>query len=436
MSSVVDSRAWLAAWSITELLSAVLAQLILTPMLLHRLDAHNFSAWVIVQSMLLAAPLLSMGTGTALLAVAANARDHSTGSAIGVGLGLLFQRTTAVTLSLIGALCAVWAAAWFSGHFFSRTLIELWMLCVASSLLVAVTEVDSGLSCALKAHDRFVAPAGLEIAARATQVVLIFWLVPLQGSVLAAVAICVGILIIKAGVKMALLRGLEVKYLPAKSYVGSQDAFAIASITLNGRWICLGVLSGLCLNAFDRWIVGAQFGAAVLSAYAICTQIAQLPHAVAAAAAQVLTPWAAVRVSHLDDLAERRQILRVFGLATTAAAIPSCALFVSLETVLVWWISPGFSAENLNLARSLTVAFALLTLNVPAYFLLLGLGHSRMVTIINMVAAVIFATASTAFDLAMPIFVVLKGICFGLTLGINVYLFLLLSGNRPMRRMA
>lgn len=435
IASLVNSRAWLAAWSIAELLSAVAAQLIITPILLHRLDSHNFSAWVIVQSVLLAAPLLSMGTGTALLSAAANARDHSTGSAIGVGLSLLFQRTIAVTLPLISVLCVVWIGVWFSDHFPSRTLTELWILSCASLVWAAVTELDTGLSSALKADDRFVAPAGLEIAARATQVVLTFCLVPLQGSVLAAIAIAVGILIAKAGAKLALLRGARVERLCAKSRGPVQDSLAIATMTSNGRWICLGVLSGLCLNAFDRWIVGAQFGAAVLAAYAICTQIAQLPHAVAAAAAQVLTPWAAVRASSLNDPGVRRQILRVFGLATTAAAIPSCALFVSLESVLVWWISPAFSAENLNMARALTVAFAMLTLNVPAYFLSLGLGLSRIVTIINTIAAVIFATACTAFDLAMPIFVALKGICFGLTLLINAYLVLLLRGNLSTRPM-
>lgn len=424
--SMSASRAWLAAWSIAELLSTVVAMLIITPALLHRLDANNFSAWVLAQSVLLAAPLLSIGTGNALLSAASNAPYGETHGAVAIGIRFLFRRASAVSLALLIAGLATMAIAWLFGNFEEQVVLDVSLIAFASLVWMFTTELDSGLSSALKAEDGFVASATLEILARAIQVVLTILLVPMQGSALVAIAIAVGVLVIKVMSKALLLWRVVVFDEPEEKRLRTFAVPVSAAITANGRWICLGVLSGFALNTFDRWIVGALFDGAVLAAYAICTQIAQLPHAVAAAAAQVLTPWAAVRAVRLDDATECRRMVRIFALSTAAAVVPSGVLFVVLEQVLAHWISPSFAADNLTMARSLTVVFAILTLNVPAFFLALGLGSSRVVTLINTLAAVIFVVLCTTFYLSMPMFIAAKGACFGITLLINIYLFCIL----------
>ena len=63
----------LAFWPVLELLVTVAAQLVLTPLLLHRLGPEQFGVWVLVQSTLLACSIMSLGASTGLLPVLSTA---------------------------------------------------------------------------------------------------------------------------------------------------------------------------------------------------------------------------------------------------------------------------------------------------------------------------------------------------------------------------
>ncbi|MFM9423881.1 O-antigen/teichoic acid export membrane protein [Variovorax sp. GrIS 2.14] len=414
-----------AAWSIVELLCSTGAQFVLTPLLLHRLGAEQFSVWVIAQTVLVGSATLSLGASTALMPVLAHARTRGDLSGIQEAIRLFIRRTLLMSAVLFATVSTTsglgWAPATLSG--WSRW--NLWAIASTALLWAAVTELDNGLSSALKAQERFDTCALMEAAARTAQIALTFWLVVSDGSALVPIILAVVVTATKAVVKFAALRPNGLIQDPPIDIEKFERLSVANELKSNGLWIWLSVLSGLMFNAFDRWFVGAQLGSAVLVAYAACTQIAQMPHALVAAAGQTLGPWAAKRRDRLAQVDVRRNIRKVLVIATAAAALPSLLLLLVLEPLLSLWISTEFAVEHLAMARGMTLAFCLLSLNVPAYFLLLGLGRVRSSTLLVAVAGVVFVVGCLLLPPSLPGFVFMKGLFAALTISLVVLLLML-----------
>lgn len=416
-----------AAWSIVELLCSTGAQFVLTPLLWHRLGAEQFGVWVIAHTVLVGSATLSLGAGTALMPVLAHARTRGDMASTQEAIRLFARRTLLMSAVLFATLSITsglgWAPATLSG--WSRS--DLWTIATTALLWAAVNELDNGLSSALKAQDRFDICALVEAVARTAQIALTFWLVASGGSALVPIVLAAVVTAIKAAAKFALLRpDGSIQDPPVQNE--KLDRVSIASeLKSNGLWIWLSVLSGLMFNAFDRWFVAAQLGSAVLVAYAACTQIAQMPHALVAAAGQTLGPWAAKRRDRLSQVDVRCNMRNVLLLATAAAALPSLVLLLVLEPLLSLWISTEFAIEHLAMARAMTLVFCLLALNVPAYFMLFGLGRVRSSTLLVALAGVVFAAGCMLMPPSLPGFVFMKGLFAALTFGLVVMLLMLLG---------
>ena len=57
------------SWPVAEQFAGPLMQLIVTPVLLRRVAAEEFALWVLAQSLVVAAPIWSLGRSTALLMI-------------------------------------------------------------------------------------------------------------------------------------------------------------------------------------------------------------------------------------------------------------------------------------------------------------------------------------------------------------------------------
>jgi len=419
----LGAHAHSAAWSVVELLCSTGAQFVLTPLLLDRLSIEQFGIWVIAQTVLVGSATLSLGAGTALLPVLAHARARGDLAGTWEAIRLFGRRTLTVSAVLFAAMSVSSGLGWTPASLSSWPRWDLWILASAALGWAAVTEIDNGLSSALKARDRFDTCALMEAGARTAQVALTFWLAASGGSALVPIVLAAAVTVVKAVAKLVLLR-TDRSIDSHRGHTVSDEGPSVATeLRVNGLWIWLSVLSGLMFNAFDRWFVGAQLGSAVLVAYATCAQIAQMPHALVAAAGQTLAPWAATRRDRLwrDDV--RRSLRSVLLLATAAAALPSLILLLLLEPLLSLWISKDFAAEHLALARGVTVAFCLLALNVPAYFLLFGLGRARSSSLLGAFAGIVFLAGCLLIPASIQGFVFMKGLFAALTLSLVAYTF-------------
>jgi len=406
-------RARVAAWPVLELLISVGVQVLLTPVLLHRLGAQQFGVWILVQTTLLAAAALSFGASAGLLPVLSATLHRGDIAAARAALRWLFRRVAAVAGSLLVGLVIAASCGWIPGMP-GWPAATLWPLALATLAWMTATELDNATASALKAQGRFGATAQSEVAARLAQLALIAWWVDAGSSALVPIVLSLLVTVVKFFVRLAAVH----RQWPT-AFTSAAGGGVVRELAVTGLWVWVGALGSLAFNAFDRWFVGAWLGASTLAAYAICTQLTQLPHAVVAAAGQPLVPWAA-RNAFQERTAAGAAGMKLLAWSTALAALPSLLLLPLLEPALGLWISPAFAQEHLPLAQGLTIAFLLLCLNVPGYFLLLGMGQARFATILISISGLLFVAGALTLPRDLSTFVILKGAFAALALGLPV----------------
>jgi len=416
-----------AAWPVFELVASVGVQILLTPLLLHRLGPQQFGVWVLVQTTLLASAALSFGASAGLLPVLSAALHRGDAAGAQGAMRWFFRRVAAVSGAvLVGVLVAL-GLGWPGAQ--PGAAAPLWPLVLAGLAWITATELDNAAASALKAQGRFSVAARSEVAARGAQLALIAVWVDSGSSALAAILLSLLTTVAKFLFRLAALRQ-QWPPPPAEPTTLAHSTLA-RELAITGLWIWVGALGSLVFNAFDRWFVGAWFGAATLAAYAICTQLAQLPHAVVAAAGQVLVPWAARNLGRDAQGPSGGAGMKLLVGATALSALPSLLLLPFLEPALGLWISQEFAQAHLSLARGLTVAFLLLCLNVPGYFLLLGMGQARLATNVITISGLLFVLGALLLPRELWNFVILKGAFAALSLGLPIACALCMKTRRP-----
>lgn len=417
----------LAFWPVLEFLAVVAAQFVLTPLLLHRLGPGQFGVWVLVQSTLLACSFMSLGASTGLLPVLSAAVHRGDRAGAAAALRWLMRRTAVVSAAVVmGSLAALALGILRPELVGGADRAGLLVLCAAAWM--AATELDGAFASSLKACGRFAFAARLEAAARGAQVALIAWWVQDGSHALLPVALSLAVTLGKLAFRLWALRQ-EGLLTPLPTPAAGPAGEVSRDLARTSVWLWISLLGSLAFNAFDRWFVGAWFGASVLAAYAVCVQLAQVPHALAAAAGQVLVPWAARQGGPGAGAGSARRLLTTLGWTTAVAALPSLLLLLIVEPLLGLWISPAFAAAHGGLALQLTLVFLLLSLNVPAYFLLLGLGHARFPTVVIGVCGILFVVGALLLPRELSTFVNLKAFFALLSLALPLGCALVLLGR-------
>lgn len=415
----------LAFWPVMELLAVVAAQFVLTPLLLHRLGPGQFGVWVLVQSTLLACSFMSLGASTGLLPVLSAAVHRGDRAGAAAALRWLIRRTAVVSAAVVlGSLVALGLGLLTPELVGGGDHAGLLVLCAVAWM--AATELDGAFASSLKACGRFAFAARLETAARGAQVAVIAWVVQDGSHALLPIAVSLAVTLGKLAFRLWALRR-EGLLAPMPAPAAGPAGQVSRDLARTSVWLWISLLGSLVFNAFDRWFVGAWFGASVLAAYAVCVQLAQVPHALAAAAGQVLVPWAARQAG--PGAGSHRRLLTTLGWTTALAALPSLLLLLIVQPLLGLWISPAFAAEHGGLARQLTLVFLLLSLNVPAYFLLLGLGHARFPTIVIGACGIFFVVGAMLLPRELSTFVNLKALFALLSLALPLGCALVLLGR-------
>ena len=139
------------SWPIAEQFASPLMQLVVTPVLLHRVAAPEFALWVLAQSLVVAAPIWSLGRSTALLMVVPRLPEASRAAYASRLIGqtlrlilLLALLAMSIVLVLGEQLRDVWPlvaqARWFV---------------IGTILFLAVTEAENCIGAAVKSYRAF-----------------------------------------------------------------------------------------------------------------------------------------------------------------------------------------------------------------------------------------------------------------------------------------
>lgn len=371
------------AWAASESLVSPVMQLALTPVLLHHLGTQQFGIWALSLMIAGLGSLASLGAPTATMKKIAEL--GSTPSApdveihIRAALRVAMMGTTVIGLIIIGLTLL------FEGEVdVDGPQSGLYIALVLSLCALIVQELDNVISSSLKGAERFDLVAKVDIRYR------VIWMLVVAtcGWLFQSVVFCILAGFLVNTVKLFNKSSIAKKYYRITiDFCEKASKAAIQEINSLGKWYWAQAFAAFLFNTADRWLIVGLFGLDALAAYAICLQLAQVTHTVQASAWQVLVPWASRNAANGSIQGSEFLKLALLG-GVVCLVMPAC-IAIGVDPILSWWIGPDFASQNYVLALALLLSFSMLAANIPLYYILVGVGEVKLLTILNLVGGVL-----------------------------------------------
>lgn len=378
-SRLVSANGSNSIWAAVEHLYFPIILFGTSPWFVNRLNSDGYGFWVLVISISALGGLISSGVyATTVRQIAAEPAESHT------AVRRIAQ--TSFTIALIGSLTLVAflilaysVKLAYSDATASVSSFPLFILATGCFLLL-IDQLDFALASCLKGLQFWKRSAVIEALGRSLQLTLCAVLTSATES---PQWVVLGYLV---GATLRLL----LRYLAIRSIVTGDSRRPTANDLIGfwreARWGLIQGIGAVSFNSIDRLIVGTLVGTTAISNYFISTQFAMIIHSAITAFASVILPMTAKSVALGNGQLMARR-LRTF----TMIAIAISVLFYSLLAVLAPTVISMFynvetAAGIVSWLPDLCIAYALLTAGVPAYFYLLGAGHTRAIAIIIVVA--------------------------------------------------
>jgi O-antigen/teichoic acid export membrane protein len=282
---------------------------------------------------------------------------------------------------------------WIFGPLISKTTPHIEMILLLAVVSVCLQQLDGVFAAALKGLQLFKQQGLFEMVSRGTLVIsaiAVSWIsMDVRAILTAYCCICAASIVGRAAVLSASIGRNGLFAAPSRS-----DAVRLVRF---GRWMWLNAVATMAFTTVDRIIVGRVAGPAAAAEYNIYMQIAQLVHFVPASlfafTYPVFSRLGANRQSTIEtikNLYSRYARLAVFmgvALASIILVLRHDLLSVFGRTVLL---------QRHDLAFSLLVmSFTVLSFSVVPYYLALGIGSPRFVSLVTSVSMVVSITLTT-----------------------------------------
>ncbi|MAG34718.1 MAG: hypothetical protein CL878_00490 [Dehalococcoidia bacterium] len=385
-----------AASSAASFLWPVLLLAVATPFILQRLGLERYGAWAFINALLAVtgAFSLGLGDGTVKLVAEAHARRHLTRLNQVLGVALTLYAILGVALGLALALVSpllITRVVAVSEAFRGEVLVALWL----AILTMIVTLAATPLARFATAVQRYEWAATIDIVYRSLAVivqVVLLWL----GYALVAIALAMLVLtVLRIAAQLTLARHLEPGLRPRPAE-GREIVRRLWSFSFYGACIYVG---GQAMQHLDRLLIGVLVGPATLTYYVVAQAVSSRIHLLLAHTSHFLFPLS----STLAAAGNRRQLARSFHLSTRMIAVLALALatpvILGAEPLLRLWLSADFARNAAVVLQWLTVGYALMSLNLSAYYLLQGTERPRINAVFALLAVV---GVATVYVLAVP----------------------------------
>lgn len=190
-------------------------------------------------------------------------------------------------------------------------------------------------------------------------------------------------------------------------------------------------VGGVLFTQFDRIIVGALLGPAILGVYAAITNVTTQINFFSALPVQPLLPAISVGIAQQDTTSDSLRKLVRQGFAFNSVVALGAGLVLLILSPLIMHILLGdtLSKETILAFRICTVAYTLYSLNAVGYYLLFATNSVGRLLIVNSIGGVsalcLIALGSTRFGLL--------GACAG-NLGYSITLLFVPLGIMQLRK--
>ncbi len=374
-----------AAYGVLDYAAYPVGMLLAAPMLLKHLGVTQYGVWVVATAAVNAGSIVASGFGDANIQYVASARSRrDSGALLNAVRSML-----GINLILGGALALV---SWMLAPVAVRHIVPsdaglqiacLWSLRIAS-LLMPVRAVESVCISTQRAFERYGAAVLISIVAR---LLALASAVPLAiygegvGTIMA-----VGGAVIFLGTVAQLIRLKQ--HLGAASLSPRFDRRATAALWSFGAFSWMQAVAGVIFSQADRLILGVSLGAAAVTGYALCVQMAQPIYGVAAAGLHFLFPYLSRRQA-IDSPADlKHTILTAFAANVLLVSLGTATVLLFGRSLLQAWVGDAVAKSGGSLLTPIVWSFALLGINVTGYYALLAFGRVRTVTWITITGGI------------------------------------------------
>jgi len=371
-----------AVYGIADYAAYPAAMLLAAPVVLKHLGTVEYGVWVVATAAVSTGGIIASGFGDANIQYIASARGngnadafaHAVRSMVGINL-------------LLGTFCAL--ISWVISPLLARHIVPsnpelqsacLWSLRIAS-LLMLVRALESVCISTQRAFERYGAAVGISILGRLlTQAAAV--VLALRGCGVVSIMVFTAIFMVLATVtQCARLRN----HLGVTSLFPAFDRKVTSALLGSGTFTWLQAVASVIFSQVDRLVLGVSLGASAVTAYALCVQIAQPIYGLASSGLHFFFPYLSGRQASLDAAQLRGAVLTAFcGNLLFVLVSTSGVLFFGRE-VLQLWVGEAVVRSASGLLVPIAWSFALLGLNVTAYYSLLAFGRVRTVTWVSMI---------------------------------------------------
>jgi O-antigen/teichoic acid export membrane protein len=373
-----------AFWSGTEGVAAPLAALVMTAGLVRALGPQEYGVLVIA----LAISALSLAINPAIAATttkfvaeaAANERIDRYGAARHVTASLLAVSGISVLyLALTGAFAGPLAGLLFGKEEYLRRPEVAGVLLLAV-LSVCIQQMDGVIAAGIKGLEKFKQQAIFELCSRSAVAGAAIGIGFLTHRIAGILLTMCAVLALSTCLRAALLRSLT----PGRRIFARPSGPEVRRFISFGGWMWLNGTATVAYGTVDRVIVGRFLGTAAAAQFHIYIQLTQLIHYIPANVFAFAFPMFS-RLSvggPAEGAALKRTYGRLFAVIVAFAVAAGTVLLVLRHPILGLFSGRGLGPINEPALLLLIGSFALLALNIAPYYLLLGLGDSKPVSLI------------------------------------------------------
>jgi O-antigen/teichoic acid export membrane protein len=373
-----------AFWSAIDAGSAPLSSLLIAGGLLRSLGTEEYGLIVVA----LAISGLSTAVNPAIATTTTKFVSEASGlegghQAIGRIISTSLVAVTAINMVLIGVSIALGKplSSLLFGIRIANSRVDIASILVLAVTSVCLQQVDSVFSAALRGLERFSRQALMEVSARIVLIGAVLtaaWTTRDTRSVLTVYCcVCAAAAVARSFALMSVLgaRGLYVR--------PTLDSFR--GLLRYGSWMWLNAIATIAYGTVDRILVGRVAGASAAAEFSIYLQLAQLVHFVPASlfgfSLPVFSRLSANMVRNAQEIAHlySRYLL---GASSIGLSIGLC-IIVGIHPLLNMLGGSAFQYKHVASLILLVLGFFILSINVIPYYLTLGMGRSRDVSIVT-----------------------------------------------------
>jgi O-antigen/teichoic acid export membrane protein len=156
-----------------------------------------------------------------------------------------------------------------------------------------------------------------------------------------------------------------------------------------GAFSWLQAVSGVVFGQVDRLMLGISLGAAAVSSYALCAQMAQPIFGFAASGLHFLFPYLSNRNASSSSESLTRPVFIAFMCNVIFVAVATGSLLLFGGRILDAWAGAEIARAAAPVMATIVWSSALMGLNVTATYTLLALGRVRIVMWLNLAGGVL-----------------------------------------------